>query len=531
MTGLAGLVLLLIVFCTLLVVHNRRVMTKTSEQQALSEQTLIQAKFILNNLQAIDLGLRGYAVSRSEVHLGHYQDAIGETQKGFDDLKKLLDQQEYHPEGMQKLRDAMAGYTEFCNQIIVAVQEGENEKVREMIIADKGYIAWSVYQEFYKKLASFEQGLNQEARTEYDKASSSSIWAMFGLLALSLPTLGFIVFLLRRAERKRRRLFIELDENNRKYNFDSGEPTDIKDEYQLINGYIENSKQAANLINQVATGSYDIRWEGMNEGNVELNQTNLAGALIKMRDEMKRVKEEEDKRQWVTEGLAEFSELIRNYQDDIESLAYETVVFLVNYFEAQQGGLFLVNEDENKEKYLTLAACYAFDRKKYINKKIQLGEGLVGQAYLESQTIYLTDIPEGYTLIRSGLGDATPSCLMLVPMKYNDEVRAIIEIAGFNTYEPYQIEFMEKIGEFVASAVASVQNNQVTRQLLQEAQHMGEEMKAQEEEMRQNMEELSATQEEMHRKEKEYINRIAELEAGTKTGSSKGTSNKESSTK
>jgi CHASE3 domain sensor protein len=510
--GLALTVLLLIVFCTLLVVHNREVMSRTSQQQELNERTLIQAKFILNNLQAIDLGLRGYAITRSENHFKHYQDAIGLTKPAFEELERLLMQQNYQVDQLQQLKKAMAAYTEFCNKIIEAVKREDTEQVRQMVIQDKGYEAWSVYQDFYQELDEFEKGLTTEARSAYNRASSSSIWAMLMLLAVSLPTLVLIVYLLRKAERKRRLLMVELEQNNRQYNFDSGEPADIKDEYQLINGFIENSKKAAELINQVAKGEYDIRWEGLNEQNASLNQSNLAGALIKMRDQMKSVKEEEEKRLWVTRGLAEFSELIRNHQENIESLAYETVVFLVKYFKAQQGGLFLVHTDEGENTYLELAACYAFDRKKFIKKRIEVGEGLIGQTYLEADTVFLTEIPEGYTLIRSGLGDATPKCLLLVPMKYNDEVRAVIEIAGFNIYEPYQIEFMEKVGEFVASAVASVQNNLVTRKLLEEAQSMAEEMKSQEEEMRQNMEELSATQEEMHRKEQEYINRIQELE-------------------
>lgn len=509
---LVALVLVLIVLSTILVFYNRKVMIQTTQQQELSELTLVKADFILNNLQAIDLGLRGFAVTRHQSHLGHYKQALAETGPAFKELETLLDQQNFKPAEFHKLKEAMAAYAVFCNQIVDAIHKDSVNQVREMISMDKGYDAWFTYQEFFKKLSEFEKGLTTQAQEDYDTASSNSIWTMVILLTVSLPTLFLIVYLLRRAERKRRQLFQELEENNRKFNFNPGTPIDIRKEYQLIDGYIENSKKAADFVNQVTAGKYDVDWEGLNAENRELNQENLAGALVKMRDQMKTVKLEEEKRLWVTKGLAEFSELIRNHQENIEALAYESVVFLVKYLKAQQGGLFVVNTEDEKAKDLELVACYAFDRKKFINRRIQIGEGLIGQAYLEADTIFLTEVPEGYTIIRSGLGDATPACLLIVPMKYNDEVQAIIEIASFVVYEPYQVEFLEKIGEFVASAVATVQTNQITKRLLVEAQSMGEEMKAQEEEMRQNMEELSATQEEMHRKEREYINRIQELE-------------------
>lgn len=510
---LASLILVLILLSTMLVIYNRKVMIETTEQQELSEETLLKADLVLNNLQAIDLGLRAYAITKSKNHLEHYKTAIAETTSVFDTLEMLLDKQNYHPEILPQLKSEMNKYVTFCNNIVKHIDSDQDSLAKVMIVQDKGYEAWSSYQEFYKHLSLFEKGLTEKAQTDYNKASSSSIWMMGILLLVSTPTIFFIVYLLKRAARKRKQLFIELESNNRKYNFDPGEQMDISNEYQLINSYIENSKKAASFVNNIAEGEYNVDWAGLTQENLALNQENLAGALVKMRDRMQTVKKEEEERLWTTQGLAQFSELIRNHQENIESLAYESVVFIVKYMKAQQGGLFLVNTDEENNKYIELAACYAFERKKYINKRINIGEGLVGQVFMEAETIFLKEIPEGYARIASGLGDSTAKYLLIVPMKYNDEVQAIIEIAGFVAYTPYQIEYVEKIGEFVASAVAATQTNAVTKQLLIDAQQMTEEMKAQEEEMRQNMEELSATQEEMNRKEKEYVKRIQELEA------------------
>ena len=259
-----------------------------------------------------------------------------------------------------------------------------------------------------------------------------------------------------------------------------------------INKLSEGLKQKADFARSIGAGRLVAEYKPLSEKDT------LGHSLIEMRDSLKKVAEADARRQWATEGLATFSETLRTHHS-LQQLGNAVVAGLVKYLHANQAGLFLVNEDDGADPRLELLACYAYNRKKYLEKTIHPGEGLVGQVYLEGETIYLTDIPRNYISITSGLGEGNPTALLIVPLKVNEKIEGVLEIASFHAMAPHEISFVEKLGENIASALAGVKINARTTRLLEESQLQSEAMRAQEEEMRQNMEEMQTTQEEMRR--------------------------------
>ncbi len=283
--------------------------------------------------------------------------------------------------------------------------------------------------------------------------------------------------------------------------YHSGYQDEVGQIVDSLNTLVEGLKQTAEFANEIGKNHLDAQYKTLGENDV------LGNSLINMRASLKAALEEEAKRKkedeirsWTTAGLAKFGDILRQDNDNLERLADNIIQNLVSYLDSNQGGLFIYNDDDPENKHLELVSAFAYNRKKFQEKRIQLNEGLVGTCAVEKQTIYLKEIPNDYIKITSGLGDAPPTTLLIVPLKLEDSIFGVLEIASFNEFLPHEIEFVEKIGESIASTLSSVKNGIRTKQLLEQSQQQREEMAAQEEEMRQNMEEMQATQEEMARK-------------------------------
>ncbi|MDW7692257.1 GAF domain-containing protein [Flammeovirgaceae bacterium SG7u.111] len=245
----------------------------------------------------------------------------------------------------------------------------------------------------------------------------------------------------------------------------------------------------------------DLMFESMKKREVELSNSELE--LKEYISKQEEYKKEEEKQQWVSVGLSQINEVLRNNNEELAKLSDVVIKQLVKYLDANQGGLFISNGKDGDGEVLELQTCYAYERKKYLQKEILPGEGLVGQCFIEKEPIYMTEIPEDYMEITSGLGKSTPKNIIIVPLIYNERVVGVIELASFNVMEEYKLLFVEKVAEGIASVVSNARVNEKTKMLLEDTQQQAEELRTREEEMRQNMEELQATQEAMQRKQQE----------------------------
>lgn len=268
-----------------------------------------------------------------------------------------------------------------------------------------------------------------------------------------------------------------------------------------VNTLITDINSATTFINEIKSGQLE---DNARLNAVKFRENPLSTALLGLRDELRFLAVQERRRNWSIEGQAIFSEILSRHSSNFEQLADEIIMRMVKYIDARQGMLFVHENMEHNNTdtpRMRLASCYAYDRKKFMDKFISKGEGLSGQIWQEGKTQYLENIPPDHTEIKSSLGKAHPISLLIVPLKESGAIFGILELAFFKPLEQYKIDFVEKIAENIASALSAVENNNRTQRLLEESRQLTEKMRAQEEEMLLNLEELQETQEEIKRRE------------------------------
>ncbi|GHN00161.1 hypothetical protein WSM22_16500 [Cytophagales bacterium WSM2-2] len=284
--------------------------------------------------------------------------------------------------------------------------------------------------------------------------------------------------------------------------------------YDLERTSVSDADKTISLEKQMKSVSKNIAFANeISKGNLNAEYNlidehdELGNSLLTMQQNLKTSNSREQEEKFITVGITKVGDIIQKHGNDPEALADEFIKCIVKYTNLNQGGLFLA-EKENEKSYLKLVACYAYDRKKFLNKRIEPGEGLVGQCFLEKEPTYIKVVPDDYIKITSGLGEAPPRSVYLQPLQTTEEIIGVMELASFHELRDFEKQFIQRAAENISSAIISSRTTHRITLLLADSQQRAEEMRAQEEEMRQNMEELQATQEEISRKQVENENRI-----------------------
>jgi len=310
----------------------------------------------------------------------------------------------------------------------------------------------------------------------------------------------------------------EIESGNLNMHFNSKSKDELGAIGNSLVSLISNLRKVITFINKVGSKDFSAQYKVKGEDD-DLGHSllNMKETLLKAEEENKLRKEEDDIRNWATQGIAKFSDLLRLNNDNLGELSYSIISNLIEYVGANQGGVFILNDEDSEEKVFELTASFAFDRRKFHKKQVLWGEGLIGRSALEQKTLYITEVPEDYLEITSGLGNFKPASILITPLRFNDIIFGVLELASFTKIEKYKIEFVEKVSDSIASTISSVRINIKTSQLLKESKEQAERLAQQEEEMRQNMEEMQATQEEagMRNKELEGIINAIDNSFGT----------------
>ncbi len=193
---------------------------------------------------------------------------------------------------------------------------------------------------------------------------------------------------------------------------------------------------------------------------------------------------------WLKSNLAKFTQMLQG-QKDLNTVTKRILSELAEVVTAHYGAFYILKQDdETQNTKLQLFAAYAYKEDKNIPKEFEIGEGLVGQCAFEKERILLKNVPQGYVKISSGLGKAKPANLIILPVLFENDVKAVIELASLDTFSETHLDFLSQLTESIGIVLNTIETNSRTEELLAQSQSLAGELKTQQEELRRTNDEL-----------------------------------------
>src|SRR5258706_3243121 len=241
------------------------------------------------------------------------------------------------------------------------------------------------------------------------------------------------------------------------------------------------------MIRVEAKGEVEALKDTINQMIANLKQTTL-------------INQEQD---WLKSNLAKFTQMLQG-QKDLNTVTRRILSELAQVVNAQKGMFYILEQDENfRNQKLKLFAAYAFGDEVKAAREFALGEGLVGQCALEKERILLTNVPRSYTKIGSGLGKASPLNVIVLPVLFEKEIKAVIELASFDTFSETHLDFLSQLTESIGIVLNTIEANTRTESLLVQSQSLTDELRRTNEELQDKAHLLVKQKEEVEAKNKE----------------------------
>jgi HAMP domain-containing protein/signal transduction histidine kinase/DNA-binding response OmpR family regulator len=214
----------------------------------------------------------------------------------------------------------------------------------------------------------------------------------------------------------------------------------------------------------------------------------LKDTINEMIRNLKDTTQKNTEQDWLKTNLAKFSRMLQG-QKDLNAVGRLILSELAPVVTAQHA-VFYVLDTSNESPQLTLLASYASKGRSQHGKRVELGEGLLGQCALEKQKIVLTDVPRTYLRISSGLGSAAPSSVLVLPVVFEGNVKGVLELASFDGFSQTHQAFLEQLTESIGIVINTIEANMRTEDLLKQSQSLAHELQSRQEELQQTNQEL-----------------------------------------
>ncbi len=283
---------------------------------------------------------------------------------------------------------------------------------------------------------------------------------------------------------------------------------------EAVQSLAESLRKTTQFAHKIGFGNLTAEFQPLS------NKDELGNALLQMRNSLRIADDENKKRLAFSHFTEKINHALRENVENIDELSNQIISIMVKALNAYQGGIYLIDDLEDKEgDAIRLHGSYALEGVKKAKEVIDKEEGLIGQVIKDGELIYLRNVNNSKKLIYSGFSSFSPSHVLIVPLKHQNQIYGAVEISGFTDFKDFEVEFIKGIGETIGTTIANVKANTLTRQLLNATRDQASKLAVQEEELRRTNNELSnqsnllqASEEELKQSNLELKRKARELQ-------------------
>jgi HAMP domain-containing protein/signal transduction histidine kinase/CheY-like chemotaxis protein len=251
----------------------------------------------------------------------------------------------------------------------------------------------------------------------------------------------------------------------------SGTWRDLTDNVNQLAANLTNQVRAmADVATAVTKGDLTRSITVDASGEVAFLKDNVNEMIRNLRETTQKNTEQD----WLKTNLAKFTRLLQGQRDllTVARLVLSEMAPLVD----MQHGVFYIGDTVEDEPVMKMLASYAYRERKSISNEFKIGESLVGQCALEKERIIITNVPPDYVKINSGLGEAAPTNIVVLPVLFEGQVKAVIELASFNPFNEIHFGFLDQLTESIGIVINTIEANMRTEELLKQSQSLAQEL-------------------------------------------------------